>query len=609
MTQEQQLATVYKKLFNQKTSTKSGAKFFEEPISTYSQVNLDYVYANSNYIPSVAPKTNVVVNGVNTVVYVEKERCIPIDSSGTRFKTGNGKIIPLSFGTGYGISMYTPDGIPISFDEFPYIIDWEFGEITFDYTPYDIDFYEPPLVTYYYYSGQTLQTISTFTSQGPRGDFGPTGQTGPVDSSVLSYRGKTDFTVIPAIQYQPNDVITFTTNGNSYICVLATNQSPIASPSSWENISPAGAGGQLPENVFYVNHPNAIPTSNLTNGAPNHFTSLKDAIDAAPEEIEITIIVNQLNNAEPIIDENITVNNKLLNIIFRKWANVATDLELTDFNFSVVDSQVVIQNAQIGGDKFFLRSNLENTVTVQSITKPSSISFLDSKINAKLLQGISQNANEASLIFERCSINTDKIITNSTLIIGDSTYSGSITCDYSQQETIGSSHVFNVVNSFGFQRLTQTSPRNIPAYDIVVLVDRNDIQNLSVKLENSIVPGFGVVLTPRVFVNTPDIVSIDVNNCTLYAAGLDSDSAEQRGRLNMVGSNVVYALNNIEFTSRYFTIDAPFTIKESTFLFSLEDGGVQIPVVFWDNNATQLIRPEPYQILSENEIETLMLSV
>lgn len=610
MTQEQKLEIVYKKLFNQRAFTKEGTQFFEEPLSTFSQVPLSYVYVNSDYIPNIAPKTTVVVAGIDTLKYVDKEVAIPFNSDSNSFLTRNKKIIPTSYGEGYGIEVRTQSGELVDPTYFPYIIDWESGKISFDNLPFDVDFYNPPLLSYHYYSGKTLETISTFTKQGPRGNIGPTGNTGPTDDSILTYRGKTNFTT-PAIQYAPNDVITFTTNGNSYICLIATTSSPTVSPASWENISPSGTASQIPENVFFVNHPDAVPTSNLKNGSPFYFTSLQDAIDAAPNGEETTILVNQLNNQYPIADGDVTIDNKVIHIIFRKWANLSSEKMVFDgFNLNIIDSDVTIENAEIGGNFLFKTYPTQNQLLISSNLSECSVKFLDCKIHSKLVSITRNETHNCSVMFERCSINSERMVCNSDLIVFDSMFSGSITADYSQDFVQGIDHVFQIINSVGFQRMTRGSIRNIQAYDVILIANRNDLQNCKIKLENSVIPCFGVVFTPQVLLNSPDVINIDSNNCTFYNMGLEEQSALQGGTVNVIGSNVLYAINFNYFPSQFFTVEQPYNASDSTFLFLIEDPLGQIPVVTWDAGSLQRTTAyTAYKSFAINNVERTLLSI
>ncbi len=611
MTQEQKLETVYKKLFVQRAFTKEGTQFFEEPLSTFSQVPLSYLYVNSDRIPTAAPNSTITVAGVETLRYVDKETTSGVDSSGNKFVTGQGRIIPTSYGTGYGIELRTQSGEVIDPEYFPYIMDWESGEIYFDNVPFDVDFYNPPLASYHYYSGKTLETIQTFTQEGPRGNIGPTGPTGPPDDSVMTYRGKTNFTTSPAIQYFPNDVITFTTNGNSYICLLQTTSSPSVSPSSWENISPSGTTGQIPENVLYVNHPDAIPTSGLKGGSPFYFTSIQEAIDFAPNGVATTIIVNQLNNQYPVSESNVSINDKVLNIIFRNWANVSSEqMELSGFTISIVDSDVVIEGAQIGGNMIFKMYPTANEILINSNESECRVRFVDCKINSKLISSERSETNNCEVVFERCSINSERFVTNcDTRIIG-SMFSGSITADYSQDVVRGNEHVFEIVNSFGFQRAMNGSLRNIQAYDFIIIADRGDLQNFKIKLENSFLPCVGVVFTPETFLYSPDVIRLDVNNCTIYNMGLEERSAKQGGTIDVVGSNVLYAINFNNFPSQFFTIDDPYNVSDAVFLFSIDDPAAPIPVVTWDQTTLQVTNAyNAYKSLAINEVERFMTSL
>ena len=611
MTQEQKLEIVYKKLFNQKAFTKEGTQFFEEPFSTFLQVPLSYIYVNSDYIPQAAPKGSVTVAGVETLSYVEKEKSIPFDSIGKKFVSRNKRIIPFSYGTGYGVELRTQSGSIIDGDSFPYLIDWESGLITFDNTPFDVDFNNPPLLTYHYYSGKTLESIETFTQPGQRGEIGPVGETGPIDASVLVYRGQTNFTVSPAVQYKPNDVITFTTNGNSYICTSATVQSPTSSPGSWENISLSGTAGQIPENVLYVNHPNSISTSSLSNGSSFYFTSLQDAIDASPGGVATTIIVNQLNNQYPVADGDITIDGKVLNILFRKWAKLSSELiPLSGFRLNIRNSNVTIENALVGGNTLFKPYDGVNDLTIEATTSETSVKFINCKIGSKLVKITRSDIYNASVEFVRCSVNPEKIVTNSDILIKDSTFSGSISADYTQDEIQGIKHLLHIVNSFGFQRASRGSVRNIQAYDVIVVANRNDIQNLSMKIENSIMPGFGIVLEPATFTYSPDVVRVDSNNSMFYHFGLDKQSANQGGTIRVVGSNISYGVNFNNFPSTFFRITEPYVANNVGLYFSTDGtGGTQVPVVTWDKGTSQRVNYETYKSLVIDDIEKLMLSL
>lgn len=611
MTPEQKLEIVYKKLFNQKAYTKQGTQFFEEPLSTFSQVPLSYVYVNSDYIPTVAPKQSITVAGSDVLTYVEKEKSVSIDSKGKKFKTRNGRLIPKSYGTGYDIEIRTKSGQLIDQGEFPYLIDWESGTITFDDTPFDVDFHNPPLISYHFYSGKTLENISGFSVPGPRGAIGPTGETGPIDDSVLVYRGQTDFTASPAVEYKPNDVITFTTNGNSYICVLQTDESPVASPGSWENISPSGTAQDMPENVLYVYHPNSIPMSGLLNGSLFYFTSLQDAIDHAQDGVHTTIVVNQLSNLYPIETQNILIENKNLNIVFRKWANVSSDLMVSSgFSLSIKDSDVIIQDAYIGGNFMFKSYDGTNELLIDAVSADTNVKFIGCRINSKLVKTTRSSDYNSTVTFERCSMNSERLVTNADLILKDSTFSGSLTGDYRADEVQGLKHRFHVINSFGFQKMTRGSLRNITAYDVVLLVNRNDLQNLSVKFENSMMPAVGVAFYPEVFTYSPDVLTVDANNTMFDHFGLDESSSYHEGKINVVGSNVSYGVNFNNFTTQFFSLEEPYNPLQTTFYFSLDgQGGGQIPVVTWDATTLQAIRYEAYKSLVTDQIERGMLSL
>jgi len=609
MTQEQKLEIVYKKLFSQRVFTKEGTQFFEEPFSTFSQVIPSYVYVNSDYVPESAPNTSISVGGIDTLKYVEREKTLPIDSSGKKFRCQNGKIIPISYGYGYGIELRTGSGSIIQESEFPYLIDWESGEVIFDETPFDVSFNDPPIATYHFYSGKTLQTINSFSITGPRGNVGQTGETGPVDESTLIYRGNTDFTESPAIQYKPNDVITFTDNGNSYICLLETTDSPIVSPSSWQNISPAGTAGQLPNNVLYVNHPNAISISSSLNGSEYYFIDIQDAINAAPECVATTIVVNQLDNQFPISSGNLTIENKTLNIIFRKLANVSSkNAQLNGFKFSIIDSDVIIQNAQIGGQYFINQFTGDNDVIIESKTSNSTVKFLDCRFNSKTFRTKRNSSFNATVIFERCSLNCQKFITNSDVIIRDTSFSGSMTLDYSGDSVKGKKHIVQILNSFGFQKFTYGSVRDVESYDIVVLIDRYDTANLSVKLENSVFSGFGIVVTP----DSQNSVSIDCNNSIFYLMGMNIGSALKGATINVVGSNNSFSASQFfdNFDSRYFLIDNYNVGIDETFHFVLNPQNNPIQVVTWDQGSLQFLNAyDSYKMMMLSELERCMLSL
>jgi hypothetical protein len=608
MTQEEKLEIVYKKIFNRKAFTKNGTAFFEEPIKTSSQIPLSYIYVNSNQIPETAPMTTITFAGVETLRYIEKEPSIAIDSGGKRFKARNGKIIPRSYGFGYGIEARTQTGSIIDQDEFPFIVDWESGEVIFDTVPLGVGFHEPPLFTYHFYSGSSLQDVKTFTQQGQRGKFGDQGETGPIDDSVLVYRGKTSFTMSPPVQYMPNDVVTFLTNGNSYICKVATTSSPIASPSSWENLSPSGSFDEMPENVFYVNHPNAIPISGLRNGSAFYFTSLQDAINNSGDGIPTLIIVNPLNGLYPISQGDIVIENKTINILFKKTTNLfSEEAAVSGFTFVIRDSDVMIQNAQIGGPGVFKKGDGSNSLIIESSSTETRLRLFDCKINTKLISVSRSAQNNCTVIFERCSINPERIITGSDIIIKDSVFSGSITGDYSSDAVQGVKHIFHIINSIGFQRATRGSSRSLQGYDIVLVANRSDLSNFSVKLENSFLPGLGVSIVPSTFLYSTDVFKIDANNSIFYSIGVDSVSSKNGARIDVIGSNINYAVLFDSFTSVFFTKNG-FTIDD--FYFSIEGpGGQKIPVVTWPSGSTQVFGYDAYKILIQCELEKSMLSL
>ena len=613
MTPEQKLEIVYKKLFNGTAFTKEGTKFFEEPFRAPSQVPLSYVYINSDYIPATAPHSDVAVNGRPLLTYVEKERSIPFNSKGTTFVSRNKRIIPFSYGEGYGIEVRTQSGMIIDPVDFPYIIDWESGKIDFDVLPFDVDNENPPLLTYHFYSGDTLETISSSTQQGPRGDVGPTGDTGPKDTSVLMYRGETDFTASPAVQYIVNDVITFTTNGNSYICIAATTLSPVASPSSWELITVQGTQSELPENVLFVNDPGAILTSSFSNGSNSHYSSLQDAINAAPDGVSTLILVNSYSNSITSSGNTLDIINKNVHIVFRKWANISSkSLNDVDFRMTIKDSVVTFENAQIGGLNVFGSYEKLNDLFIESIQIDSVVRFIECKINLRNVTSTRTSTYNSTMVFERSSLNALVLITNGDLVIKDSVFSGSINANYSDQEVIGKKHTLNIINSFGFQRMTRASYRNVNGLDVTIVLDRNDVNNGSFKFENSVLPALAVKLLPQVQTNNPCTVTVDANNSSFYFVGLDNSSAVNSGVIEMLGSNISLTIGQTyipDVDVTYYTSRDPLTSVTELFKYIIQIAGQNVEVVKRLQGSLTFFAYNPYKSTVIANVERSMISL
>ena len=612
MTPEQKLEIVYKKLFNSAAFTKNGTKYFEEPFRGFSQVPLSYVYANSNYIPQDAPMQDVIANGNSILKYVNKERAIPVDSTSTRFVATNGRIIPFSYGQGYGIEIRTQSGSLIDPDEFPYQMDWESGEIRFDVVPFDVDNRNPPLLSYHYYSGVTLNDISSTTQQGQRGEIGPTGDTGPIDGSVLMYKGTTDFTASPAVQYNVNDVITFSTNGNSYICKVATTQSPTSSPSSWELLSVQGTQSQMPSNVLYVNHPNASFTSNFSGGSNLYYSSLQDAIDASPDGVETLIVVNQLGNQTSVSGDTLNIIGKNLNIMFKKWAKVSSVVTSSNFSMRIRDSRVIIQNALIGGTDILGSSLASNDLFIDSLDDETVVEFIDCKINTRSATFLRRGTNNCSVTFKRCSFNAFKTMLNCDFTMDGCMFASPIFADYSGTDVQGYKHVFNVINSFGFQRMAVASNRLAYVSDVFIILDRTDVANASVKLENSTLPAFCIKLLPDVVTDNPCNVNIDCNNTLFYFAGIDYGSAINSATVSLVGSNNGLPLGQTSIRTRalqYLLLNEPTASRTEYFVLSVPTFGQETRVVKTLPGAFEFLAYNTYKSMIKANVEGSMMSL
>lgn len=582
MTPEQKLEIVYKKLFNGTASTKNGTKFFEEPFRAFSQVPLSHVYINSDYIPATAsqPPSDIVVNGKTILKYVNNEVALPFNSEQTTFVARNTRIIPFSYGEGYGITIRTQSGTLIDPNDFPYLVDWESGKIQFDVLPFDVDNGNPPLLSYYYYSSDTLETISGSTQQGPRGAIGPTGDTGPEDVSVLMYKGETDFSVSPPVQYIVNDVITFTTNGNSYICTTATTQSPAASPGSWELLTIQGTQSEVPGNVLFVNHPNAILTSTFQSGNNSYYSSLQDAINAAPDGVATLIFVNSFSNLTPSSEDVIEIVGKDIHLVFRKWANISSkNLNDIDFRMRIKDSNVIIENAQIGGTNIFGTYPKLNDLKIESVQAETTVKFIECKVNLKNITCTRSDTYNATMVFERTNLNATIIVTNGDFILKDSTFSGSITANYTGQDVIGKKHVFNIIRSFGFQLMGVSAVKDAPANGIAIVLDRDDVINASIKFENCVTQAVGIKLLPEVTTDSPCTIKVDANNSTFFFFGLDDISAVNSGVIELIGLNISFGAlfdNPAMFSGmlggtgiRYYTSGSPLISNEEIFTYRI----------------------------------------
>jgi len=527
MTPEQKLAYLYKKLVNDKVSTKSTSEFFEEPISTYSQVSLSYVYVNSSYIPTIAPREDVIFNGASLMTYVVDEALISIDSEGRKYKTRNGRLIPLSYGEGYGISLKTRDGQEIDQTDFPVLIDWESGEIEFETSPFDVDRNSTPLATYYWYSGKTLRDIKTFTIEGQRGERGPQGNTGPIDISTLIYRGETSFTASPPLVYNVNDVITFTTNGDSYICVIETSDSPLVSPSSWKLLSPSGTASQIPENVVFIYDQDSTPLSNLSDGTPGYSTSLQGSVDSI-NSTPTLFIINHKSNLLSLCD-TLNIEGKEIDFLFEKGALICTNPLSPDFSLTIKDSDVIFKNVTIGRDVV----TPESRIMIESLSRDTNVKFVNCNINSQLLTIKRSSLYNCSVTFENCSMNMGTVDCNGDLGITGSKFSGTWLFDYEIQEV---AHRLTINNSFYYSGLVPDGVLK-DTDSITIRCYREDSTKSSIKFENSFLPQIGVSLYPKVNTYSPIDFTIDANNTVFYTIGLDKDSAYNAGSLRIVGTN------------------------------------------------------------------------
>lgn len=527
MTVEQKLNFLYKKLVNDKAFTKGDTTFFEEPISTYSQALLSYTYVNSSLIPSIAPQANIIFNSETLLTYVVDEPMISVDRAGTKFKARNGKIIPTSYGQGYGIILKSRNGTEIDSSDFPRIIDWESGEITFEETPFEIDRLNTPLISYYWYSGKTLKDVSSFSVKGPRGDVGPQGPTGPLDSSTLIYRGETAFTVSPAVNYYVNDVITFTTNGNSYICIVNTTQSPISSPSSWQLLSPAGASSQIPENVIFVYDQESVPLSNLSEGTPGYSTSLQQSLDSI-DDMPKTFIVNHKSNLSSMCDD-LLIEDKTVDMIFEKGALICTKPVSQDFALTIRDSEVIFKDVTIGRNII----SPEARILIESVSKDTVVKFINCTINSQLLTIERSAAHNCTVIFDNCSMNMTTVDCNADLEIKGSKFSGNYLFNYDIEDV---DHNLTINTSFYYSIHEYEEGPLQEINSILFNVGRGDVENCNIKFENSLLPRIGVILNPEVNTFSPINFTVDSNNCLFYFVGLDEACSYNGGSIQIIGT-------------------------------------------------------------------------
>lgn len=539
MTTDQKLDIVYKKLVASRAYTKEGTQFFEEPFSSFRQVSLPGVYVNSDYIPGEAPKDDVYVHGLKTLTFVENEPMLAIGSGDLSFITAHDNIIPKSYGEGYGITLTTRTGESIDENDFPFVIDWESGELTFmDVAPFSVSRTNPPLATYYSYTGATLGSARSYSGIGPRGNVGPTGSTGPMDSTTIRYRGTTDFSN-PSIVYYVNDVVTYETNGNSYVCIDDTNLNPVSDPASWVNISPSGATDALPQSVLFVNDPSLIVTSGLSNTSDSYYTSLQSAIDACPSAQWRTIIVNTVSMDSPL-GGSITIDSgKKIHIIFRKWANVFTDVPGTlDFTFSIIDSEVIIENARFGGENVYSSYDvsLANDVIVKSEQAECSARFIDCRFYSKEISVVREGAYDAVAEFVKCSVNATRLLTNSIVRFDACLCTCSITMDSIADSDVANNHEITIRNTFFSSRMGDGRDSRL-SRDIVVLARRDDISSHEIKFFNSVIPGFGVIMHPIARSLSPEVFKIESDNCVHLFTRLDYDSGVNGGSLSVVGGN------------------------------------------------------------------------
>lgn len=592
MTSEQKLDYLYKKLVNDRAFTKNATTFFEEPISTFSQVPLDYIYVNSLYIPTTAPGEDVIFNGDPLITYVVDEVSISLDREGKKFKTRNGRLIPTSYGSGYGVTIKLRDGLEVDINEFPVLIDWESGEIIFDEVPLEIDRENTPLLTYYFYSGKTLKNIESFSVQGQRGDIGPIGESGPINDSTLIYRGETDFTVSPPLDYKVNDVITFTTNGNSYICIIDTSDSPIDSPSSWQNISPSGTSSQIPENVIFVYDQASVPLSNFSEGTPGYSTSIQDTIDQI-DETHKTLLVNHKSNLSSLCD-SLTIENRDVDILFEKGGLICTKPISQSFALDIKDSNVIFKNATIGRDII----DPECRIIIEAITSDTTVKFIDCVINSQLLTIKRNESYNCTIIFENCSMNMKSIDCNADIEIINSKFSGNYLFDYDIQ---GISHKFTVNNSFYYSSLDSGNAYLDESESLIFRVDRSDIENCSIKFENSFLPQVGFILSPAVNSYSPIDFVIDSNNSVFFSVGLDKDSAFNAGAVRVIGINNGWS---IFFETKLSSFRYPDIKVEGTFLSILPNDAV---VVIFDSGAS--IVYDSYKNLKIRKAKYSMISL
>ena len=537
MTSEQKLDIVYKKLVHSKARTKDGIVPFEEPFSRFRQVPSPYVYVNSDAIPSEAPLDDITFNGVLTLKYVKDDLSSVASLNGKSYKLSYGKIIPASYGNGYGIVLKTQEGRIIDPIDFPFYVDYESGLITFDDSePFDVSMDLPPVANYYSYTGRTLGAIQTYNRIGQRGVAGPTGPNGPKDTSTMIYRGSTDFSV-SGTQYHTNDVITYTVDGNSYVCLQDTDGSPDDVPSFWECISPSGNSGYMPSRVLYVSDATLVPTGDFFVSGGTHYTALQDAIDSCENGIWTTIMVNQMSNEAPLGGSFLISGGKKINLIFKKYASVFNDAPTSvDFSFSVVDSEVVVENARIGGDKVYTLYPIENNITVSAETQNASLKFINCRINSNRVIATAGSTYDATLHFDRSHVNPLYIVSNSIIKFDSSLAFCAITLDASSVSDVGKTHELTIRNTKFFNRMGDGRLATEPK-DVIILARRDDFNSFYVQTFNSLLPSLCVKILPETQSISYDTFYVYSDNSIFFEVRLDTQSTNQSARLVVVGGN------------------------------------------------------------------------
>lgn len=537
MTSEQKLDIVYKKLVHARSRTKDGASHFEEPFVSPRQAVSNLVYVNSGKIPQVAPNDDVIYNGVTTLKYVKDDTSRATSSDGKSFKLSFGKLIPASYGSGYGIKLKTREGRIIENSDFPFFIDYEAGIITFeDSAPYDVSLDSPLVADYHCYTGRTLGAIQTFSRIGQRGEAGPTGPKGPKDATTMIYRGSTDFSV-PGTQYFTNDVITYTVNGNSYVCLHDTDESPDDVPYFWQILSPSGDTGYMPSRVLFVNDSTLVPTGDFFVSGGTHYTGLQDAIDACESGVWTTILVNSISNEAPLGDSFVVEDGKQINLIFKKYASVFDDSPSSkDFSFSITDSHVIFENARIGGGKVYSKYDTANTISVNASDGDASATFINCRINSDRIIAQASGDYDAKLHFNRSHVNALSVISNSVVRFDACLAFCSVTIDASQSADTGKTHELTVRNTKFFNRTSDGRFATEPK-DIVILARRDDLDSFYVQFFNALLPGVFVKIVPETLNISYDAFKLLADNSIFFEVRLDSSSTNQFGSLTVVGGN------------------------------------------------------------------------